>query len=376
VTHQPLHNKEEAMVRVFTGLYALALVLSGAATAHAAAEWQTGAIELKSAGPLAFAPDGVLLVSDPMAATIYAVATDDNSGDPSRAAISVPGLRDKLAAMAGSEASDITVRDLAVNPSSGNVYLSVARGSGPESAAVIFRVSTEGEVAEFALDEVKYMQAEIPNAPQSGEDRRGRNPRVSTVTDLAFADGRVFIAGLSNEEFASKLRSIPFPFENVDAGASVEIYHGAHGGIETHSPIMTFTTYEIASEPHVVAAYTCTPLVKFPLADLKPGVKVRGTTVAELGNRNRPLDMFVYEKDGKRYILIANDSRGVMKVTTEEIDDIEGINERINGTAGLSYETIEELKGIMQLDRLNESHAVALIESDEGSQDLRTIELP
>ena len=30
---------------------------------------------------------------------------------------------------------------------------------------------------------------------------------------------------LSNEEFASKLRSVSFPFSSADSGASVEIYH-------------------------------------------------------------------------------------------------------------------------------------------------------
>ena len=92
-----------------------------------------------------------------------------------------------------------------------NVYLSVARGSGPDAAAVVLRVNPQGEITEFPLDEVKFMQAEIPNAPRSEETRRG-DPRMSTVTDLAFADGRIFIAGLSNEEFASKLRSIPPPW--------------------------------------------------------------------------------------------------------------------------------------------------------------------
>jgi hypothetical protein len=277
----------------------------------------------------------------------------------------------------GTIAEGVRVADLAVNPASGNVYLSVARGSGPEAAAAVFRINPQGEIAEFALDEVKYMKAQIPNAPQSAQSRRG-DPRMATVTDMAFADGRIFIAGLSNEEFASKLRSIPFPFENVDAGTSVEIYHGAHGAVETRSPIMTFATYEIANQPHVVAAYTCTPLVKFPLADLKPGVKVRGTTVAELGNMNRPLDMFIYEKGGKNYILMANSNRGVMKITTEQIDSIEGIEEPIRGggKAGLTYDTVEILKGVSQLDRLNDTHAVALIASDDGAENLQTIELP
>ena len=49
----------------------------------------------------------------------------------------------------------------------------------------------------------------------------------------------------------------------------------------------------------MLAAYTCTPLVKLPVSELKAGAHVKGTTIAELGNRNRPLDMIVYQKDGK-----------------------------------------------------------------------------
>jgi len=52
---------------------------------------------------------------------------------------------------------------------------------------------------------------------------------------------------------------------------------------------------------------------------LKPGAKVKGKTVAELGNRNRPIDMIVYQKGGKDYLLLANSSRGVMKINADEI---------------------------------------------------------
>ena len=56
-----------------------------------------------------------------------------------------------------------------------------------------------------------------------------------------------------------------------------------------------------------MAAYTCTPLVKVPVAALKPGARTsRGRPIAELGNMNQPLDMIVYQKDGKDYLLMAN----------------------------------------------------------------------
>src|SRR5205807_9660847 len=130
--------------------------------------------------------------------------------------------------------------------------------------------------------------------------------------------------------------------------------------------------YEINGESHLLAAYTCTPLVKIPVANLKPGAKVKGTTIAELGNRNRPLDMIVYQKDGKNYILMANSDRGLMKITTENIDKIEAITNPVpgGGKAGLTYETIEGVKGIEQLDVLDKENALVLLRTPAGSLNL------
>ena len=75
-----------------------------------------------------------------------------------------------------------------------------------------------------------------------------------------------------------------------------------------------FIPINISGKPHVLAAYTCTPLVKFPIDGIQAGTQIKGTTIAELGNRNRPLDMISYAKDGKDFVLLANSSRGIMKV--------------------------------------------------------------
>ncbi|MDR3637309.1 MAG: hypothetical protein P4L84_26130, partial [Isosphaeraceae bacterium] len=197
-------------------------------------------------------------------------------------------------------------------------------------------------------------------------------------TDLAFVDGRVFVAGLSNEEFSSRLLSIPYPFAETGQGTSVEIYHGAHGRFETKSPVRTFAPYKINGESYLLAAYTCTPLVKVPVAELKPGSHVKGTTVAELGNMNKPLDMIVYQKDGKDYLLLANNNRGVMKVQTEGVAKTEAITKPVKGggKAGLPYETIADLKGVVHLDELDKDHAVILVQSQGGALNLETIALP
>jgi hypothetical protein len=358
--------------RSMTIAAALAAAMSPSArAADLTAGMQQGKPDLKSAGPATFAPQGILLVGDTQGAAIFAIATGDtSSGTPSQP-LAVDKIDEKIAGLLGTTPKGILINDLAVNPETGNTYLTVSRGTGPEAKPVIIRVDGSGKVAEFPLDDVKFSKAAIPNAPSD----KGRQ---DVTTDLQFAGGKILVAGLSNEEFASNLRVIPFPFESVDKGTSVEIYHGAHGKLETRSPVRTFAVFDVGGEPNVLAAYTCTPLVKFPLSDLKPGVKIKGTTVAELGNRNRPLDMIVYNKDGKDFLLLANNSRGVMKVNVEKIDATQGISNPVKGggTEGLSYDTIAELKGVTQLDKLDKDHAIILVQAEGGAMNLKSVQLP
>ena len=224
-------------------------------------------------------------------------------------------------------------------------------------------------------------KVELPNAPEDKEvTRNGRtmNPRSESITDIAYAEGKVYVSGVAGGASPSNVREIPFPFSDASAGTSVEIYHGAHGRLEDNATVRTFVPINIDGEASLLAGFTCTPLVKFPISSLKAGEKTRGTTVAELGNRNRPLDMIVYKKDGKDFLLMANNPRGVMKISTEGITKNAGITEPVKGggIAGQTFETIKELEGVVQLDKLNSTHAVIIVQSPSGSQDLRTIVLP
>jgi len=324
-------------------------------------------ITLKSAGPLAFGPAGILFVADPVAATVYAIDTGDNKATESSDRPNIEGIDAKVASMLGTEAKGIQFKDVAVNPISGNAYLSVARGTGPKGAAALLKVTRKGEISEVGLTKVRSAKAALPNA----SDKK----RAEAITDMTFYKGRLLIAGLSNEEFASNLRAIPYPFEKTSGGSSIEIFHGAHGKIETHSPIRVLTTYATGDQEFVLASYTCTPLVRMPVKDLEPGKKIKAVTVAELGNRNQPLSIIVYNKGGKDYALMSNSARGVMKISLEGIDKIEGITKRIAGTAGVKYDTIKDLTGVQKLDAYGKEHALLLVKSGDRT-DLKTIELP
>ena len=293
-------------LRLLIPALAAALLFAGGARASALLDsLKKGTPDLKSAGVLCFGPEGVLFIGDPQGGAVFAIDTEDRTagkGDRPK----VEALDEKIASMLGIESKQLLVNDACVNPISGNVYLSAARGKGPDAAPVLLRVDRASKVEEFPLKDVKFAKAALPNPTTNDKSRK------DAITCLAFVKDRLYISGLSNEEFASNLRSIAVPFAEADKGASVEIFHGSHGQLETKSPVRTFVAYDVGGEANLLAAYTCTPLVKIPVADLKVGQKIQGKTIAELGNGNRPLDMIVYQKGGKDFLLMANSKCGVM----------------------------------------------------------------
>jgi len=362
-------------------LFTLTLVVSGAHASNWTEGMKEGNPAFKSMGPIAFGPEGILFVADTRAAAIVALNTGDATPATGAKLLKVEGINQKIAGLLGTTADQLLIDDMAVNPVSRNTYLAVSRGRGPDAIPVLVRVKTDGQPEVVALDQVKFSKGELPDAPVDGvvgQGNRQSNPRQESITDIAFFQDRVLIAGLSNEEFASTLRAIPFPFKTVANGTSVEIYHGAHGQFETRSPVRTFVPFKVGKEACLLAAYTCTPLVQFPISELKPGAKIKGKTVAELGNRNRPLDMIVYQKDGKDYLLLANSSRGVMKISTDQIENAEGIVEPVTGGGkkGQSYETIESWTNVDQLDRFDAKHALVMRRGDGGSLNLESLPLP
>ena len=365
------------MATKLLGLAAILMLTSSwAPSTSAKAVAQAGqGPSLTSIGPLAFGPDGVLFAADNQSASIYALELGAQGTGAAPGARGTDAIDQKLAALLGTDAREITITDLAVHPRSRNAFVSVMRGQGASAAPALFRVDGSGKIDMIALSSMKFSKIELPNAAAANPTAR-QNPRASVVTDMAFTDGRLWVSGLSNEEFASKLRAIPYPFTTVDRGTSVEIYHGNHRALETRSPVNAFIPYTLDNQPYLLAGYTCTPLVKFPIADLKPGDKVRGTTIAEFGNGNRVLDMIVYRKNGQEFLLTANNSRGVMKVPTHTFATATPITTPVETeTGGVPFEKVTSMTGIEQLDKLDDQSSI-VIQRAAGSLNLQVVPLP
>lgn len=338
------------------------------------ADWglKRGTPELKSAGSLAFGPGDVLFVGDTKSATVFAIATGDLDGDATQSNINLKDVGRLISDVVGGPA---TINDLVVNPATGVAFASVTVSDKP----ALIKIDGAGKLTAMDLKDVPFASVTLDNVPAdqvSGQGRRRRNSRSDAITDLAFFEGKVLVSGLRAEGAPSSVREIAFPFAKSDTGVGVQIFHGAHGREEDYSAMRTFVPLVIDGEPNLLAAYVCTPLVRIPLSEIrKEAERVKGVTVAELGNRNRPLDMISYSRGGEDYLLLSNSARGVMKISTAGLSDNEGLSERISGTAGQSYDTIDSLQGTVQMDKLNESHALVLIGGD-GKLDLKTVELP
>ena len=279
----------------------LSLAVAGVRSA-ANSEATTGVTpEFQHINKLAFGPEGVLFAADAQEVSITALHLGDQMAGGVPGTQDVAAIDQKVAGLLGIDAGNLLITDMVVDPQTRNTWLSVMRGMDADAVPVLLRVDGAGEIEVVSFDDVRYTRIGVPNPPPAAtplELAGGRSipvPNypdqvdpagligVQTITHMAYIEGNLFVSGLSNEEFASKMRVIPYPFRVANAGTSVEIYHGSHGQLETFSPVFTFVPYEIDGEPSIVASYLCTPLVKFPIAALEPGSKIQGRRLPSSG---------------------------------------------------------------------------------------------
>lgn len=331
-----------------------------------------GTPEIKSINALTFGPDGVLFIGDGKSATVFAVDTKDASSVDKAAQVEIKNVDEKIAALLGTEAKNITIQDIAVNPKSKNVYCAVQHSGG---TPVLLRIEGD-KITPVSLKEIAFSTLALTNAPaEDAKDRRGESLRIASISDMGYADGKLLVSGLSNQEFGSTFRSIPFPFTKTQDQASLEIYHAAHAKYETMSPIRTFTTTEIKGKKYLLASYTCTPLVLFPLDELKAGSHVKGRTVAEMGSGNSPLDIITLKKGNDSFLIMANSNRPVFKVRHKNLEAYQGALttpvEESFATAGVDFVSLP-LTNVIQLDKLDDSRMVLLQRRSNGNLDLWT----
>jgi hypothetical protein len=336
-----------------------------------------GTPDLKSAGALTFAPDGTLFVGDSRGGAVYALAIDDRTPEPKpEGGVAIDDLDKRLGKVLSMAPDQVVIKDMAVNPVTQHLYFSVARGRGVDAAPAIIQSTLAGDLSIVPLDNVRYSKLALADSPsESAKTPWGASSRSMAITDLAFNNGELLIAGLSNEQFASTFRHAKFPFTAGAQATTLEIFHTSHGEYETAAPIETFLPYTVNGRPALLAGYGCAPLAMFDMADIETKKHVRGTTLAELGGGNRPSDMVAVEAEGRKVVIIANSDRTMMSMKATDIDKSSPVTTkatRQNPILGTPYIPLAVV-GVMQLDVLNPDYIVMVLRDIEtGSIKVRT----
>ena len=148
---------------------------------------------LSSIGTLAFGPGGVLYAADPQSATIYAIDLGAGATKGTPGTKDIVGVDQQVASMLG---------------------------TGAGAKPVLLRIDGAGKIEIVDTDALKFSSIALPSPAEANPSAQRGNPRIQSVTDMAYVGGKLYVAGLSNEEFSSKLWAVPYPFASADRGTS------------------------------------------------------------------------------------------------------------------------------------------------------------
>lgn len=323
------------------------------------------AADISSISRLAVGPGNVLFVADWKTARVHAINLPQAAHEPPGTAFNILDLEPLLSNQVGG--ARITVEDMVARPGTAEVYVAVSYGAAKMPALIV--VTSDHKARRIDLKAAQSTSITLRDAPTSNYEFWKETPERSfTVTDMKWRDGELFIAGLSNQEFASTLRRVKYPFDSQQSITSVEIYHTGHNLIETRAPIraMSFATW--GGKPYLVAAYTCTPVVTIPLEDLKDGAHIRGKTIAELGYGNTPADMISYTQTQQgrteELLMLVNFERGASVIPVSQVEAASagpGFDKLVpfGQTAGLNAMSAP-LAGVLRLDNLDEKSFIVV----------------
>jgi len=339
---------------------------------------------IRSVGQMTFADANTVILADWRAGEIHALQLPPAPSVTAKP-FNLKNISAPIAKALRTDPEKLRFEDMAFRPGAELAYIaiSVERDNNVPLPALI-SVGASGKVAVIDLKKTPHTSAEIKSRP-SADRRLWDLPEAAfTVTDLVFHEGKLYVAGLSGQSFASTLRVYDFPFTGPATATSIEMYHAVHNEMETRAPIRKMAVVSLNGEPTLLAAYTCTPLVTIPLEDLKDGAHVVGKTIAELGWGSAPVDMATFDAGQGPMVLLINSHKSAdlmsvasiaeasaqlglatpIKWPTEPLLGLKSISIPISGIAQLSDEN-KDFFGALR--RNEESGAMELVSIRKGA---------
>ena len=352
-------------------------------------------------GVLEFSDEGMLFVGDNAAGTILAFDLTSESKSEGKFEINVYNIDAQIAAALGTSPSNVQVNDIAVHPKSGEVYLSVTRGHGLDALPALMKVDAANQIHNIDLSALEIttqtlnklvdanqrfaLRGTMGMPPTKKEIAKSKQSlRMLSIVDMEYHQGELFIAGISNEDFSSVLRRIPFPFNGTESIASIEMYHIAHDMYETRAPIRSMLVKEIDGIDQLVAAYTCSPMVLIPLHELKNNAKVKARTIGDMGN-GQPIDMISFNLKGNEMLFVTNNSRSPRVIPVDGLSNAKVVTDKDFDRGpkldlgpvlpfGPMGQPVMFTGTSLRIDLLNETQFVSLNrDAETGSLDLETL---
>lgn len=356
---------------------------------------------IKSLGALEFNPEGVLFVGDNLSGAIHAIDLTTERPAKKQFETNVYNVDVRIAAVLGTATQSIQINDLAVHPKSGETFLSITRGHGVEALPALIKINSDNDLINIDLTTVKFTSQALSKVPDMSKQFRPRgammgapsakdiakaqrSQRMFAIMDMEYHKGELFVSGVSNEEFSSVLRRMPYPFNGKASISNIEMYHIAHDQYESRAPIRSMQIRNIDGIDQIVAAYTCSPLVLIPLTELKDGAKVKARTLGDMGN-GQPLDMVTFNLMGQDMLFVTNSGRTPQVIPLKGLNNAKVVTDKDFDRGGkLDLSPVMPYgpmgKGVMfmgaslHIDLLNEKQFVSLTrDTPTGSLDIETL---
>lgn len=299
---------------------------------------------INSLGTMVFNDEGILFIGDNISGSILAFDFTSEKQQKRNFEINIYHIDTQIAAVLGTSPASVQVNDIAVHPKSGEVYLSVTRGHGLDALPALLKVTADNQLIAIDISHASVTSqslSKLPSiertiglrgaagsAPTPKEVAKSqRSLRTLAIVAMEYHNGELFVAGISNEEFCSVLRRIPYPFDGTEGISNIEMYHIVHDSYETRAPIRSMSVQTIDGKDHLVAAYTCSPLVLIPLEELEDGQKVKARTVGDMGN-GQPIDMVPFRMKGEEMLFVTNNSRSPMVIPLKGLNGAKAVDKK------------------------------------------------
>ncbi len=357
--------------------------------------------KIQSLGTLTFSPEGVLFAGDKVSGAIHALDLSAEIRSSEKFEINAYNIDAQVAATIGTSAANTKINDMAVHPISGEIFISVTRGHGLEAIPALIKVDASSHLHVIDLSMIKSTSQSLNKLPDGSqsfvargtmapatikEKEKAKLPmRTMSIMDIQYHKGEVFVAGITNEDFCSALRRMPYPFNGKESISNIKMFHIAHDEYETRAPIRSFVINNIDGIDQIVASYTCSPLVLIPLDQLKDGAKVTAKTLGDMGN-GQPMEMVSFSMQGDDMIFVISNSRtprvipvaGLSNAKSYSKDDFERGGKSDMGIlpVGPMGKPVMFTGSALHVDLLNPMNFATIRRDPEtGSLDLETVSI-